>query len=157
MQIMRLSRLAVLFLFALLATSLNAAPPAKIYWNEKELHWLSYEQGMSKLKNSDKRGILIIYADCCGTCKAYSTFFKEPEVVKALDGLVLMRANIDAEPAVSKKYGEDGDYVPRTFAVNAKGDIIKGAYSRPDKFAYFIPADEPQDLLRFLARVKSAR
>ncbi len=143
--------------FTFLATSVNAAPPAKIDWNDKELHWLSYEKGMSLLKNSDKQGILIVYADWCGTCNAYSEFFKHPEVVKALNGLVLMRANADKEPALSRKYGEDGEYVPRTFAVNSNGGILKEAYERQGKFAYFIGADEPDDLLNFLKRVKAAK
>lgn len=154
---MRLIRSVIFCLLALLGTSLNAAAPAKIDWNDNQLRWLSYEQGMAALKTSGKRGILIIYADWCGTCKAYSKFFKNPEVVSALDGLVLMRANVDTEPALSRKYGEDGEYVPRTFAVNSSGGILKDAYEKQDKFAYFISADEPADLLNFLKRVKAAK
>lgn len=154
---MHLFRSIIFSLLAFLTTSLYAAPPTKIDWNDKALHWVSYEQGMATLKDTEKRGILIVYADWCGTCKAYSTFFKNQEVVRALDGLVLMRANADTEPGVSEKYGHDGDYVPRTFALNANGDIIKGAYDKQDKFAYFIPADEPGDLLQFIQRVKAAK
>ncbi len=109
------------------------------------------------LKDGGQRGILIVYADWCGTCKAYSKFFKDPEVVKALRGLVLMRADQDTEPALSKKFGSDGDYVPRTLALDANGAILTGAYENQGKFAYFIPADEPDDLLRFLRRVKAGK
>lgn len=118
---------------------------------------MSYEQGMPMLKDGGQRGILIVYADWCGTCKAYSKFFKDPEVVKALRGLVLMRADQDTEPALSKKFGSDGDYVPRTLALDANGAILTGAYENQGKFAYFIPADEPDDLLRFLRRVKAGK
>jgi len=154
---MRLFRTVLFCFFALLATSLSAAASSKIDWNDKQLRWMSYEQGMSKLKGSDKRGILIIYADWCGTCKAYSKFFRDPEVVNALEGFVLMRANVDADPALSRKYGEDGEYVPRTFALNSSGGILKGAYEKQDKFAYFISADDATELLRFLKRVKAAK
>lgn len=155
--IMGLIKSIFLSLFVFLSSSVNAAPPAKIDWNDSALNWLSYEQGMSQLKNSGKRGILIMYADWCGTCKAYSKLFKNPEVVSALEGLVLIRANVDADPALSRKYGEDGEYVPRTFAIDPDGGILKDAYGKQGKFAYYIPADNPDDLLRFLKRVRAKK
>ncbi|MFX6011051.1 thioredoxin family protein, partial [Acinetobacter baumannii] len=82
----------------------QAAPVQKIDWNDKKLHWMSYETGMARLKASGKPGILIIYADWCPTCKTYSKLFNNPDVVKALQGLVLIRANEDEERAVSRKY-----------------------------------------------------
>ena len=154
---MRFIRLIFLCLFAILASTANAADPAKIDWNDKQLHWLSYQQGMAQLKQTGQRGILIVYADWCGTCKAYSSFFKNPEVVRALGGLVLMRANKDAEPQTSKKYGDDGQYVPRTLALSSDGSILKQAYEKQDEFAYFIGADRPDDLIQILQRVKAAK
>jgi hypothetical protein len=154
---MPIIRLILLCMFALLATTASAADSAKIDWNDKELHWLSYQQGMAKLKQTGQRGILIVYADWCSTCKAYSSFFKKPEVVSALAGLVLMRANKDVEPKISMKYGDDGQYVPRTLALSSNGAILKQAYERQDEFAYFIPADQSGDLIEFLRRVKAAK
>lgn len=149
-------KLFLAFLFTLLTTTAHAAGPAKhIDWNDKQLQWLSYTDGMAKLKQTGQRGILIIYADWCGTCKAYSKFFYEPAVVSAMQGLVLMRVNKDAEPAVSKKFDNDGQYVPRTFALSSNGAILKQAYTRRDQFAYFISADDSDDLIQFLSRVKA--
>lgn len=146
-----------LCLLAMLTGTANAAEPVKIDWNDKELHWLSYEQGMAKLKQTGQRGILIVYADWCSTCKAYSRIFRKPEVVSALAGLVLMRVDTDREPKTSKKYGDDGQYVPRTFALSPNGKILKQAYLRKDKYAYFIGTEEPDELLEFLARTKAAK
>ncbi len=154
---MRTFRLLVLCLFALLATTAGAAGPAQIDWNDKQLQWLSYQQGMARLKQTGQRGVLIVYADWCGTCKAYSSFFRNPKVVSALQGLVLMRANKDTEPKVSNQYGDDGQYVPRTLALAANGAILKQAYEKQGDFAYFIGADRPDELIAFLQRVKTAK
>ena len=153
---MRTLRLFFTCLFIILANPAGAAGTAKIDWNDTQLQWLSYQEGIVKLKQTGQRGILIVYADWCGTCKAYSTLFKDPKVVSALRGLVLMRANRDTDGVTSKKFGNDGEYVPRTLALSSNGDILTQAYARNDQFAYFIPADEPVELMEFLRRIKTA-
>lgn len=153
---MRTLRLFFICLSIIIANPAGAAGVAKIDWNDKQLQWLSYQEGMVKLKQTRQRGILIVYADWCGTCKNYSTLFKDPQVVSALRGLVLMRANRDTEAATSKKFGNDGEYVPRTLALSSNGDILAEAYAGNDQFAYFIPSDGPVELIEFLRRTKTA-
>ena len=127
-----------------------------IDWNDKQLNWLSYEEGIQKLKSTGKRGIFIIYADWCPTCKEYSILFRKPEVVNALKDLVLIRANMDEEKAVSEMYDYDGEYVPRTFALYSDGSIISIIYSKEEEYWYFIPSDDPEFLIQFAHKVKFA-
>lgn len=48
-----------------------------------------------KIKNSDKPVLLDFYADWCTSCKEYDEItFKDPAVIKALDGFTKLRVNV---------------------------------------------------------------
>tara|TARA_B110000495_G_C22675185_1_gene398821 strand:+ start:132 stop:590 length:459 start_codon:yes stop_codon:yes gene_type:complete len=126
----------------------------KLDWNDKELTWHSYEKGMAKIKESKKPGLLIFYADWCSTCKEYSGLFANKKVIKSLQNLVLIRVDSDAEEEIEKKYNFDGEYVPKTFALNNKGQVIQKFYSKEEEYAYFIPSDDPDYLSQFAQLVK---
>ncbi|WGL16962.1 thioredoxin family protein [Microbulbifer bruguierae] len=99
-------------------------------WNDEVLNWSSYEIGVRELKTSGQNGIIILYSDWCPTCTEYSTLFKDSEVVQALDALVLIRVNIELEPEIAEIFSLDGEYVPRTFALDSSGRIIKSLNSQ---------------------------
>lgn len=124
-------------------------------WNDERLNWFSYESGMAEIKSSGKNGIVILYADWCPTCKEYSGLFRESEVVEVLEDLVLIRVNIDLEPETSTIFDLDGEYVPRTFALDSSGKIIKNLNSENPQWWYFLPSDDPDYLARFAQRVKN--
>jgi len=63
--------LIIISLFLSFATSADE----KIDWNSKSLNWYSYEEGLKEIKATGKKGMLLIYADWCSTCKGYSSFF----------------------------------------------------------------------------------
>ena len=128
-----------------------------VNWNDKNLSWLGYEQGLAQMKASGKPGLFIIYADWCPTCKEYAKLFADPDVVKAMKDVVLIRVNQDKEPEISKKYGLDGEYVPRSFALSSKGEIMKDLYENRSKFQYYLPANDPAYLVQFVNGVKLAR
>ncbi len=73
-------------------------------WNDSELTWLNYSDGLKELGASGKSCIFIVYADWCPTCIKYARLFKNSAVVKALEGVVLIRSNKDKEPNISKHY-----------------------------------------------------
>lgn len=123
-------------------------------WNDSELTWLNYSDGLKELGTSGKSGIFIVYADWCPTCKKYSRLFKNPAVVKALEGVILIRSNMDKEPNISKLHDIDGEYVPRTFALDKNGDIIRDLDSDNPKWWYFLPANDPGYLIRFTNMMK---
>ncbi len=143
-----------LILILLLSSNSYSQTHPPINWNDKELKWHSYEEGIEKIKSTGKPGMLIIYADWCPTCKEYSTLFSNKPVVQNLEGLILIRTNKDTSPSVSKNYSFDGEYVPRTFALNSKGKIITKFYSDKAKYTYFIPSGSPEFLIEFSKLIK---
>lgn len=135
----------------LCSCSEDTTPPD---WNDSELNWYSYKDGLEELNNSGKNGVFIIYADWCPTCKEYSELFSDPAVVKSLDSLVLIRSNKDLEPEISELFNIDGDYVPRTFALDKRGQIIRDLNSKNPQWWYFLPSDDEDYLIEFTKLVK---
>ncbi len=115
----------------LLLLSLVGWADEPIDWNDDELKWFSHEEGLALMKQTGQKGLLIIYADWCSTCKAYSNLFQQQKVVEALEGLVLMRANRDTAPEISQRFDFDGEYIPRTMALQQGGQVITDLY--PEK------------------------
>ncbi len=138
----------------LLSSNSQSQTHSPINWNDNELNWYGYEEGIKQIKSTGKPGIFIIYADWCPTCKEYSTLFSKKSIVKNLEGLILIRINKDANPTISKDYSFDGEYVPRTFALNNKGEIITKFYSDKAKYTYFIPPSSPEFLIEFSKLIK---
>ncbi len=143
----------VTIIFLILSYNVNSKPP-KLDWNHAELEWLDYEQGIAEIKKTGKPGLFIIYADWCPTCKKYSKLFTKENVVDGLSDIVLIRVNKDEEPELSRTFSFDGEYVPRTFALNNKGEIIKKFYNDKAKYTYFIPSGSPEFLIEFAKLIK---
>lgn len=72
-----------------------------------------------------------------------------------LKDVILIRVNRDENIELSEKYNFDGVYIPRTFALNSEGDIVKSLYDEDDRFAYFLPPDMPAYLYGFIKRLKN--
>ncbi len=125
-----------------------------IDWNDDELTWYGYEEGMRKIQDSGNPGLFIIYADWCSVCKGYAKMFKHKEVVKNLDGIVLIRVNREHNLKISNKYDFDGVYIPRTFALNNKGEVMRKFYSEEEEYAYFIPPDNFEYITMFSKLIK---
>lgn len=132
-----------------------AQEQVSIDWNDDELNWLDYDTGLKTLKDGKNVGLLILYADWCPTCKAYSRLFTQAAVVKSLQGITLIRANIDKEPLINAKYDKDGTYIPRTFAIDSLGNLVKPLHPDRPRYDYFLPVEKPDYLVNFATRLKS--
>ena len=128
----------------------------EIDWNSQELNWKTYEEGLEIMDAENKKGILILYADWCPTCQAYSKFFKDKEIVEALDGLVLMKANVDTNNTVKKYIEYDESYVPKTIALNSKGELISSLYNKKEEYMFFLPIKNNRKTLIFIENVKKS-
>lgn len=146
----------VLLIFIFLTSAANATKePEPINWNDEKLNWHNYEEGMKKIQATGSPGLFIIYADWCTTCKAYSELFADEQVVNNLEGLVLIRENRDLNLKISQQYDYDGEYIPRTFALDNKGQVMQNFYSDSSKYTYFIPAGSVVYLSNFANMIKS--
>ena len=145
-----------IFLSSLLIFYLSSCSTEErtINWNDEELSWHSFDDGLKQLNASGKNGLIIIYADWCQICKQYSKLFINDSVIQALQGVTLIRANIDKEPDISDRFNIDGGYVPRTFALDKNGNIIQDLDSNNPKWSYYLPANDPEHLIRFVTSLK---
>ena len=148
-----LSFLCLLFL----TTGARADEVVPIDWNDEQLAWHSYQAGIDKLHKTGGVGMLVLYADWCPTCKAYSKLFREESVVSSLEGVVLIRADVDKDIGLSSQYDVDGDYVPRTFALDSQARIIQPLYPQTDQFWYFLPVSKPDYVVSFAEKLKGLK
>ncbi len=131
------------------------SPIRPIDWNDEQLSWHSYRAGIEKIRKSDKPGLLIIYTDWCPTCKEYSKLFKNKDAITSLQDVILIRVNKDRDPAISSQFDFDGEYIPRTFALNRDADVIRKFYSVEEDYAYFIPPDNVGYLVELVGLLKA--
>lgn len=145
--------LAILSLFAT-SSAFAANGETKIDWNDDELNWLSYEEGMRQIEKTGKPGLLVIYADWCPACRDHSKDFFDKEVIACLQDMVLIRANKDTSEKISKKYDFDGEYIPRVIALDGKAEVLHKLYNTDKRFAYFNPTRSHSKFLRFLDKAR---
>jgi len=129
----------------------------KIDWNETALTWFDYKPGLQEMNKQKKKGFVLLYADWCPTCKAYSKLFKSKKVIKALDGLVLIKANVDNNNDINKLVNYDGGYVPKTIALVASGDISKALYPKKEEYMFYLNPDKEEKLINFINKLKRAK
>jgi len=136
-------RLIVLLVAALslsLSTKIAASDSQKLIdWNDEGLNWYSYEEGIAKIKETGKPGLLVIYADWCSACQAHSKDFFNDRIISRLDDVILIRVNKDDNQKINDKYDFDGTYIPRVFALDGNSDVIHKLYDLEDQYAYFYP------------------
>lgn len=138
---------------------------AEIDWNGDQLEWFGYDEGMFELNATqqaayeegqpipDVKGLLIVYADWCPTCQKYGQLFDDPTVVEALDGLILMRANVDEQPEINLAFNQDGQYIPRTYALDANGNVIEQLYPQ-QPYRFYLRFSGPQSIINFANSLK---
>src|SRR3990167_11389663 len=129
---------------------------ADIDWNKGDIEWHGYVDGLLKMKEENKNGLLIVYAEWCSVCKSYSKMFHDAEVVRQARNVVLIRLDQDKDSAYTKKYELDGDYVPRTFILSQDGTVRKSPYET-EKYGFYLPPGRTKylaDLLRYISNAQ---
>jgi hypothetical protein len=139
----------IVFPLLLLVTSSDClAKSGETYWNDKNIAWNEYNEGMAQAKRERKPAIIIFYSDSCSACRRYKKVFQEKSVIDAASSFVMIRVNTGKNSTLSKKY--DGGYVPRTFAVYPDGKVMHQIYPSK-KYKYFIGVT-PGDLLGLMRK-----
>jgi glutaredoxin len=116
-------------------------------WNDQQIRWRQYEQGLAAAKQ-DKRPIcLIFYTEWCPHCTNYSRVFHDPTVVERSRQFVMIRIDKDKNRELSKKYAPDGEYIPRTYFLSPAGDLAPTIHAPRERFKYFYDERKPGSLL----------
>lgn len=128
----------MLLLCCTVSWAVAATPPD---WNEQQIEWHEYQDGLARAEASGKPVMLIFYADWCPTCHAYRDVFNRPQIVALAQQLVMIRVNVDQFPELSEQYGDDGSYVPRTFVLDSSGKRQQLLFPQK-RYRYFIKATD---------------
>lgn len=142
---------AALVLVATLA--LAAAARATIEdWNDANIKWMSYDEGLAEAKKTHKPICLIFFTTWCPHCKNYSGVFSDPEVVKKAKAFVMIRLDKDKNAELSKKYAPDGEYIPRTYFLSPDGTLDPALSEARDQYKYFYDEKNPSSILAGMDR-----
>ncbi len=128
-----------------------AAEPSRDGWNEAQIDWQSYDEGLARAQRTDRPVCLVIQADWCPHCRTYSHVFEDPRVVEASRSFVMIRVDSDEQREVAGRYALDGGYVPRTHFLGADGTSMSGVVAHTDRFRYFFDEHDPASLLAGMA------
>ncbi len=138
---MRAALLGAILAFAPLQSS--GAPEQD--WN-RAIAWQPYAAGLQQAKRERKPVCLVIYTTWCPHCTAYARLFHTAGVAASARRFVMIKVDKDAEPALSKKYGLDGEYIPRTYFLTPDGEVARIDSGRSD-YRYFYDEADPGSLL----------
>lgn len=128
-----------------------------IDWNDRQIVWHSYDNGLNVAERTGRHVLLVIYTDWCPHCVELGRLFHDPAVVQASQQLVMVRFNSEAEPGLSAEYAPDGEYIPRVMVLRADGAILPGFTQSDDEYRYFMDSEEGPDLAGFMHRAAGAR
>lgn len=121
-------------------------------WNDANIKWMSYNEGLAEAKKSHKPICLIFFTTWCPHCKNYSSVFSDPEVVKKSKSFVMIRLDKDKNGDISKKYAPDGEYIPRTYFLSSDGTLDPSLSETRDQFKYFYDEKNASSILAGMDR-----
>jgi len=129
------------------AAAPGAAEPSREGWNDAQIDWLPYEEGLARARSEGRPVLLVMHADWCVHCRNYSHVFEDPRIVERARELVMIRIDVDDEPDAASRYTLDGGYVPRTYFLGPDGTTRTDVDARRARFRYFYDESDPASLL----------
>ena len=143
--------LGVVLSAVLLGLSLSASAGVED-WNDANIGWMSYADGLAAAKKTHKPICLIFYTTWCPHCANYSKVFSNPEVVKKSKSFIMIRVDRDADRDLSAEYKPDGDYIPRTLFLSSAGQLDESLSEQRPQYKYFYSESDPASILAGMDR-----
>lgn len=119
-------------------------------WNYPDVPWMTYEDGLRRMQEEGKPGVLVMQAQWCLVCRNYQKLFHDREIAQYADDYVFILVDVEKEPALQRRFNVDGDYIPRTFVISPDGALTQdatGGHARQRFFVDPFRKDELADLL----------
>ncbi len=121
-------------------------------WNEADIRWYDYDQGLEAAAALGKPVLMIFYADWCPTCHAYGRLFRDRRVIETARDFIMIRVDAERAAELNRRFALDGDYVPRTFVLDRQGRLRDTLYEGRTYPRYFLSAEDPRDFLALMRR-----
>lgn len=121
-------------------------------WNDANIKWMSYDDGLAAAKKDHKPVCLIFYTSWCPHCANYSKVFSNADLVKKSQSFVMIRLDKDKNAELSKKYRPDGEYIPRTYFLSTDGKLDDSLTETRDQYKYFYSESDPSSILAGMDR-----
>jgi len=121
-------------------------------WNDANIKWMSYDEGLAQAKKAHRPVCLVFYTTWCPHCANYSQVFSDPAVVEKSKSFVMVRLDKDKNAELSKKYSPDGEYIPRTFFLWSDGKLDPDLTEARPQYKYFYAEKNPASLLAGMDR-----
>ena len=121
-------------------------------WNDAQIHWMPYTEGLAAAKKEKRPVCLIFYTTWCPHCANYSKLFIDPSVVEKTKSFVMIRVDKDKNPEVSQQFKPDGEYIPRTYFLASNGKLDESLVEARPQFKYFYDERNPASILAGMDR-----
>jgi protein-disulfide reductase (glutathione) len=121
-------------------------------WNDANIRWMSYDDGLAAAKKQHKPICLIFYTTWCPHCANYAKVFSDPKVVEKSKSFVMIRLDKDKNQELSKKYSPDGEYIPRTYFLSSNGQLEESLTEGRAQYKYFYSESDPASILAGMDR-----
>lgn len=121
-------------------------------WNDANIQWLPYQEGLAAAKKTHRPICLIFYTTWCPHCANYAKVFSDPRVVAKAKSFVMIRLDKDKNRDLSRQYKPDGEYIPRTFFLSSGGVLDESLTEQRTDFKYFYNEHDPASLLAGMDR-----
>lgn len=127
-------------------------------WNDANVKWMGYPEGLQAAKESNKPVCLVFYTTWCPHCTNYSKIFTDPRLVEKSKSFVMVRLDKDKNQDISAQFKPDGEYIPRTYFLSPQGQLDEGITAERPQYKYFYDESKADGLLagmdRALAKFK---
>jgi thiol:disulfide interchange protein len=116
-------------------------------WNDKQIAWKPYDQGIAEARKEKKPICLILYTEWCPHCTNYSGVFHDAKVVDKAKEFVMIRVDADKNQTVGAEFALDGKYIPRTYFLSPDGKVDPDLTAGRPQYKYFYDEKNPASIL----------
>ncbi len=130
-----------------------AEVPGSRRWNGSQIQWRSWDDGLAESRRTGRPMIAVLHATWCRTCRSYRRIFYTFAAVEKAKQVVMVLVDVDQQAEIANKLTPDGRYVPRNFAIDARGMPRLEIVSSNPKYKYFLDPSQPSGFTAFVDRV----